>query len=604
MAIVVMVSGFAVVFSTANSVDPAPLLMLLRDVIENVLVGKYDEAVALSSMALNVSLPPDLYYIHKKVYRDLINLAMLLKDVDKFVEAGSIDYQNAYRLANELTINKLVIGDDLRQYINKLQSYFIDKQTANAIQKTVMAYVETLLSKVDAATYSVVQLYIAKLSKVNLVVEHPSTVYGGEKLNATLLLKSTTLSGYANISITLIIGEGAIRRINFSTYASQRINLSIETPTAEELLSQGIASYTNVSVRMLIACSITNGSEALYGFALSNFTILFEYPKISIEMPKTVNTSHVEVTINVNTVYGLNASIYIDSVSEKTMIQKIFLEPGVNTIELYVGNLSTGRHRLVLVTYPRGRYLGLATGYDFTIPSSKQSILVLVNLNPVMLYPITTPVIEVHTNASTPYTLVMKLNGVEINRLNNVSASNIRISFELSPPILVAGYSLRIEVEQLYPYSLTEFVEKHVYVLNIVTFATIFIAVLVAVGIAKARNISIAFEIHIPGMRRRNRKSHKQNREVGVRFRESKLVNLYRKLLEILSNLVDPPRKSETLREFLARVDKTLTGIVKELVRKFIMLYERDLYSLHNVDVRESEDIVKRIEKATRNVKS
>lgn len=81
---------------------------------------------------------------------------------------------------------------------------------------------------------------------------------------------------------------------------------------------------------------------------------------------------------------------------------------------------------------------------------------------------------------------------------------------------------------------------------------------------------------------------------VRPRFRRTKLGNLYRVFITLISRY-RTSKSSETLREFYTRFDKTVVKPIKSFVKKFLDIYEEDLYSNHDLDVSEAEKIIKRL---------
>jgi len=144
-------------------------------------------------------------------------------------------------------------------------------------------------------------------------------------------------------------------------------------------------------------------------------------------------------------------------------------------------------------------------------------------------------------------------------------------------------------------------IESSIYVLNIVTLIimTIFLAITITTP-SRTSYIIAALRLGSSTMRNVIYKTRGiatiHTTIMEYFFRKPRLLNLYKKIIEIVSKYVEPPRASETLREFYRRLYESFSGYTSLLVKAFLELYEQDLYSNHGIDVDKAIRIVERIE--------
>lgn len=135
-----------------------------------------------------------------------------------------------------------------------------------------------------------------------------------------------------------------------------------------------------------------------------------------------------------------------------------------------------------------------------------------------------------------------------------------------------------------------------IYVINIPIITSLIISSLTITLLPSTRNYLRSLRLYIPKLISYRRSEYRVSSVyVGISFRESKLFRTYRKFVDLISKYVEPPKTSETLREFLVRVRNSFINPIYELITSFITNYELELYSRHTPNLEVVGDVLRRL---------
>ena len=177
LLIVCMVTAFMLPIFSAYSIDPAPLLKLLKDVLDGIAVGDYSLSKELVSTALSVDLG-DLNYVHRRTYLRLNHLLDLLITSNSLGNVTNATYLRSliydfYRTYHDLNVS---ITSYLNSIINHLKDPNLrDKYLSEVSNSLSFAYVE-----VDEVLSRLIERYLGSTSYlINVSIYVPKTILGG-----------------------------------------------------------------------------------------------------------------------------------------------------------------------------------------------------------------------------------------------------------------------------------------------------------------------------------------------------------------------------------------------------------------------------------------
>ncbi|MEM1526672.1 MAG: hypothetical protein QW775_03680 [Ignisphaera sp.] len=585
-------------------IDPAPLAKVLQDVVEAILRENYNEALSLCRKAADISLSKEFSYIHEKVYKSIERVINLLTQVEEQTLIDVEDNVKLYVLINDFYISKLELIESMNNYVNKLSSLFKDPATRYLITRTLTNYIVNLNTKLEIIISNLMQIYFGVYGQeIHIELNHQPIVYGGEILDLDIgILLTTNLSiDYVNITVLIIYGENMLSEtIQYSIPIGKKISIKIETPKAEDIYAIGMKPSTRMESRLFVIARVVVDGRILIGYKFSNFTLMYLNPPIKVSIPSYVKPGEdIKVRISANLDTPLNLSIYLNNISNKSLIANLTISFGEYVLNISSANMSIGYLKLIFLTQPKGKYL--AYSFSYTIAVVLENIVATINVKPFAFIPIAKPLLEIYVDSPTHYNVTIYFDNNVITRLSLVN--NPKISVELSLPLTIFFWRYRILVE-IHPNNLMyspTVIESSIYVLNIVTLIimTIFLAITITTP-SRTSYIIAALRLGSSTMRNVIYKTRGiatiHTTIMEYFFRKPRLLNLYKKIIEIVSKYVEPPRASETLREFYRRLYESFSGYTSLLVKAFLELYEQDLYSNHGIDVDKAIRIVERIE--------
>ncbi len=600
-----------------KGVDTAPLMKLLQDTITALLSNEFSKAVNLSEFALNISLPPNIRYLHTEAYGRLIKLAELMNSTEEIIHNESANPSKIKVVAYELYALKLGLSNYLNQYVQELSRGLRGSELRESLTNSTAMEVKALSSRVDELIRQLSMKYLQKVTTHKLLVgvEAPEKVLGGSEYSLIVSVEASEPIKSANITAAVTYGNELTQIINITTHSLRKpAVLRLKAPAYDKLIPSATKEGLNLTAvaYVMVEASTSNGTELL-NYSIRNFTITYLKPPIKVELPQYIHVND-SLTIMIYSCLNesINATLYLDRVGKKNELRNLTIVPGKNTLAIPAKELRVGYHKIILVTHAIGPYLGMK--YSAPIAVVGNSVQVTVKAPNIVSGPPFTARAEVRVNTSAQYRVKALVDGAPYLNKTVVGEPSVTIGLTIPSTILVGKHTLTIEVVSLKPEAPEVREELTIYTTNLpaLVIASAVIAGLIATppvyrGLTSGPKRLVSFGFG--GGRRGKSKPSSRVRPSGTPggfgeestitsggFRRPKLLTLYRELLSIISKHVSPPKPSETLREFTSRAGSKLVAWVRELVEGFIRLYERDLYSREGVsDEVEAESMIRRL---------
>ncbi|MEM1541155.1 MAG: hypothetical protein QW101_00305 [Ignisphaera sp.] len=582
------------------SIDPAPLFKLLQDTLYSVLINEYGKAEALCGEALVLSLPTDIYSMHRKTYTTLMNIIDILIDIEAMKSKDSVNKTNLLAAIYRLEIARSDLEIAVTNYINKLSNMFIDQASRYIMTRNTMDSVANLDTKLRTIIMDLTQLYLHGEygEELYIHIDYPDIVEGGSRYTVNISIVTRALVENINLTLISIYGGVVSREVSGIVSVDRSIAIEMIAPSAEELLARGINPLTIKDAVLMVIARASVENKTIGGHKLTNLSIVYRRPNIQFLVPNYVYPGQViELQIISGVDAPLNLSIYLDRISSDTFITNTTIDIGENRLSIEIQNLSIGYHKLIFVTEAGGKYVPLVHSSVFAVV--KHRVPVIADVSKFSIIPLAKPLINLYVDSPTLYSVNIYLDGKLVASYRHIDKPRFSISIDTPPTILFWRYSIYIEVKSEDPNYIPTDVEGYIYIVNLpVTTLTVLVVGIALTSPSSSRYIAISLRTLGSGVRRAISRYSGETTVIDIarpRFRKTKLGDLYRVFIALISRYIEPPKSSETLREFYTRFDRTVVKPVKSFVKKFLDIYEEDLYSNHDLDVSEAKKIVKRL---------
>ena len=599
-----------------EGVDTAPLMKLLQNTITALLSNEFSRAVNLSEFALNISLPPNINYLHTEAYGRLIKVAELMKSAEEIIHNESANPSRIKVVAYELYALKLGLSNYLNQYVQELSRGLRSGELRNSLTKPTITDIRALNRRVNELIHQLSMKYLQKVSTHKLLVgvEAPRKVLGGSEYSLIISAETSEPIKSVNITAEVTYGNVLTQVINITKHSLRRpAELRLKAPTYDELMPPKTRKGLNfTAVAYIMVEALTNGGVELINYSVKHFLITYLKPQIRIELPNCVRVNDsLAIMIYSGMNESINATLYLDSTGKGHELWNLTVGPGQNTLAVPAKDLGIGYHRIILVTHAVGPYVGMK--YSAPIAIVGNSVQVTVKAPSIISGPPFTARAEVSVNTSARYMVKAFVDGAPYFNKIVVGEPSVTIGLVIPSTILVGKHTLIIEVISLKPEAPEFREELTIYTTNLpaLVIASAVVAGLIATppiyrGLTAGPKGLVGLGIGRggrkprPSSKVRSSGSHggfsEESEITSEGFRRPKLLSLYRELVSIISKHVSPPKPSETLREFTSRAGGKLVAWVRELVDGFIRLYEEDLYSREGVsDEVEAESMIRRL---------
>ncbi len=597
--------------------DPVIYEKLLDDVLTNIINEKYSVSEELIEIGSNIVInETSLKYIHGKLYdkllriNELLNQSMYLEQI--ISSMNKVDARNYIRkIYNELFLLKNDLRDYVDHYLSVLARYVHDRSSFFIYQHDISIKTELLIGKIDDILKQLEKIYRrleynVSTNWIEVLVDYPDKIYGGETIWLNITLKphyNGTNTSRLNASVTIMVSVGGIVEEihNLYTLVPSTLRLRIKLPGAETLIRQGVEfSKKNLGVYysdliITIKVVVLDGEHLIRGYKVIDTDILFEKPRLYIKAPSIISMNQT-LTLNIESQVELplNASIYVDKVSNATLLYNTLIYPGDNVVIINNPGLSIGYHTIIVLSEPYGKYV--SSRWSSALAVTSPSIGVSLSVPRVVIGLTQSFSIMGFVKDKYSYEVIISIDNVRV--YDNVFSSK-RFSIVIDPPFSFSSFLVwfrRVDIE-ISPLNTSISVAKYSY--NVLFINPLFIMLLVVfTGLVYMHPLvssMVSGIFHSIRSFSSRRKTHGEHEYLFTSFRKKKYVELkpkafntrkyYRSVLAFLSNIVGYPKESETLREYVSRIRSVLPKRAYGVVYQLFMLFEQDLYSAKKVSV-------------------
>lgn len=601
---------YVVVAQKETPLDPAPLLKLLQDTLSLIIGNQYGSASSLCSESLNVSLPPDVSYLHVRLYERLLKLSKLMEKSGRLVREASAGSPKVKEVIYELYGVKIELEDLISDYVGRLSKYFKDSATRYVMMRYSRELINELMIKVDNTINNLIKVYLQgglNITKgkrlLYILISVPDKIEGGKDFNITLTIKALANISEVNTSLTVIFANAIVKDLVTTLPVNESIVITMKAPQAEELMGGGVKLSEELPVKITVVAKGVLGNETIADYVSVTSTLTYSRPPCTFSIPSIIYPNQsMKIHIISRAEMVLNLTVYINKLESKYLLLKSLIKPGDNVFIVKLKNLTVGLHKLIFVTEPKGPYLGLTYSATFTV--IKPPLTAIVNTRGVVIAPPFTSPLYVYVNIPIPYKLIVYVGNAKVLEHTYTNKSKVALNLPIPFTLLMWRYEVKVEVQALNPKYGSVVRSLTIYVINL----PLLIAAVIASGFAmiasvsSSRYVSFSLKSLIHGLRKALIVSGELKEAVKPveapipRFRRPRLLKLYRRFLRIISKYVGLPKRSETLREFYRRLSMRISDRLRKLVGRFLSMYEVDLYSSHEVDIGKAEEVIRRLE--------
>lgn len=609
MIFIILISNTLLSYSSSTRPDPVPLALFLKDTLLLISYGEYNESKEYISIALNLSLDDNIAYLHKKLYNELMELVNVLEGVDlkKLNDTTKKDYvKNIIYKLYRLRIN---LEQYLNEYTSKLygliSDHLIKAYIMNETQKAVFYFLENI----DKLINEIRNIYlhrIAHIVHVNIDIFIPQIILANDTFKIDLEINVPSNLRSINTSIIIIYGNKYYTTFYKRVLVNYTTSIILKPPSVEDLISKGIIVGGEIPLEIRVKAYEVVHNTIYSGFGVFKSKIHYIKPLCTFHLPRSIYPgSPLYINIIANIDYPLNLTIYLNNIDKESIIGNTTIYPGNNTIEIPKPDLLDGVHRLFFKINGKGYYY--STIYEVPFNVNRISLQAGISLPKVIIGPPYVIPINLDIDRNIPFNITVYINNKTVfSRTINV-LSNRLVRVTLPYPLLTWTHHVEVLIEPLDPIYRSYRFSTLVYSIDI----PLMLIALILFGYAistytSSYELPISIQSIVKYFRRSRylvrgiEKSPVIKLETRLKkfFKPATLIELYHRFIHLMLKYVGPPRISETLREYYYRISIVFPDSIRQLIIKFISLYERDLYSRHKVDRDEAENIVHELEES------
>lgn len=597
-----------------DTIDPAPLCIMLRDVLMFIISNNYGNARSLINKALGIELPLNILNTHRKLYAMLNDLVDSLELAQNIINGSALHNTLSTKVVKDAYIRiyeiKLGLKDNINEYTRLLRRFFIDPTLRFMLIRDIGTKVSLLNKKLDEVLNELEEIYRNIKSRVgiiwlNISIELPEKIRANTTIETRILVAGPqNLTGISiNATLISIYGETYYRKKTITLTINEEAIIPLNIPSVEELIKNNvkITIKQGVSLRVIVKAKTHVNNTMLIGMTVRNSRVTLIRPALRFIVPSYTymgETLRVNVTALID--YPLNVSVYMDKVSPENNLLNVTITPETKVILIPLNNVSAGYHTIIFVSEAKGYYVSIRTSSAIAILF--RSIDTVIEVPNIVVGPPFTIAIKGFIQDRTTYDLIVKVDGVV---LYNDTLDNETIYVVSSLPFtpLMWVYTVNVTIIPLArEYGPVSYV-FNVHLINVLVPVFLTLSTGLALTLPTTSNYvqlvvaSLFTRIRGRGTSRKIIVTMSKHSGLTITFRKSLLKGLYRKLVSMLLVIVDQPREYETLREYLGRVKERVNKIVFPLIREFIYMFEKDLYSTHRVDTSKASRIIDEIAK-------
>ncbi len=604
----ILVSGVCFSDSSIIEPDPVPLALLLRDTLLSISHGEYSTSKEYIITALNISIEDDIAYIHTRLYNELMELVNVMQGIDLMALNNTANRDDIRRIIYRLYRLRIDLEEYINEYIENLYGLINDQTLKTYVVNETQIAVSRFLESIDDLINELKSIYLHRIANVvyvNVDIIVPEIIMANDTFNLEIKIAGPRGIQTINTSITIIYGDTYYVTLYREVIVNSSEFIILKPPSIEDLVSNGLLVKEEVPVEIRVE-AYGFGYNAVYrGFGISRSKLQFIKPLCEFFIPETIypdKSFNVSVFAHID--YPLNSTIYLDKVDLESIIENSTIFPGNNSIEMPALDLNGGLHKLLFKIEGKGYYHEAIYIVPFKI--NKVPLEASISLPQVIIGPPYTIPIHIDIGKDIPFNVTIFVDNKVITSETVYGLSNKVIKVSLPYQLFTWRHHIEILVEPLDPLHGSYKFSIEVYSINtpLILLASVILGYTLSTHI-----LSYGLSLPLQSITRYFRKGSHLVKEIAKSsistletrfksfFKPAVLTRLYYRFIRIIMKYVSPPRDSETLREYYRRISNAFSIGVRELVGRFITLYEKDLYSKHRIDVGEAENIVQKLER-------
>ena len=594
--------------SSAIEPDPVPLTLLLRDTLLSISYGEYNVSKEYIIAALNISMEGDIAYLHIRLYNELMELVNVMQGIDLKVLNNTANRDDVRRIIYKLYRLRIDLEEYINEYIDKLYGLISDQSIkAYVINETQIA-ISRFLEDINGLIDELKSIYLHRIANVVYVdvnVMVPEIIMANDTFNIEVKVIGPRSLQIINTTIIIIYGDTYYITLYRQVIVNSSTSIILKPPTIEDLISRGLLVKEEVPIEIRVEAYGFRYDTIYSGLGISRSKLRYIKPLCEFYIPRNIySNKSFTIGILAHIDYPLNLTIYLNKIDIESIIENTTLFPRNNSIEIPALDLGRGLHKLLFKIEGKGYYHNMIYAVPFRI--NKVQLETSISLPQIIIGPPYVIPIHVDIGKEIPFKVTVFIDNKEIISETVYGLSNKVIKVSLPYLLFTWRHHIEILVEPLNPLYESYKFSTEIYSINI---PLMFLASIILGYALSTRIVSYGFSISLQSIikyfRKRSHlveeiaKSSISTLETKFRsfFKPAVLTSLYYRFIRVMIRHASPPRDSETLREYHHRISNVFSSSVGELIRRFIALYEKDLYSKHEVDVGEAENIVHKLER-------
>ncbi len=614
--IVLLATGSYTIASQSTEYDSCALLNALKIVLKNIIDGDYIHSLELIKYLQKTKVDVDIAYLHHRTYKELYELVLSLRILYEFVVNNSINCSD-HRLYNAL-FKAVKVSDELyqsiEQYIEKLSI------SCNNSGNNVTECVYELSSSVKTLKkyiYYIVHKAIDKLRQCRelqsvALYTIEKTVLGDQLLEIHVEFKKPILSyiDKARIAIwanSTYIDTIAIDREYIKMLDDKHAILLFKVPNSTIAITLcktiGEINRSRVCVLQYFLSIAFLSRDHVVAYGGIEFKAFYFWPRIEITK---IDIDNRTITVHIHNHEKESLENVSICIFNTTYCIYKRIDVGENTVYIQITNRSIIEKAplcIKLIVPFQKQYFGIHKRYCIGItPHDTELINNLLNVSiypKIFFYPLETPKIIICLNQSSRNSyssIAIGIDGISMNTTLNYSQCIYR-------SIHMGISFLPLEFKRVTVYYGDSKYELDVVSINIVwILALMIVAILIdrygfKLSIPMLKTISIPIitpkivpskqEIAFPKIPKRIEKRRDVFESLVVVLIPSRIAKLFLEITTIIRRVfgLREPKPSETLREYIARIEKSDIPLkIKNLTKTLGIEAELDLYSKRRGD--------------------
>jgi hypothetical protein len=551
-----------------KQVDDCTYLLAVLEKTLNLLNTNPGEAIDIVNKMMKTNIAPALADPHRKAYETLIKLYRIL-----FLGNYS-DTRDVYELYIDI--------DSIADYVNRLRSCSRDRDAVTAIATRIRLTLDELRSEVEMLMYRVAMLR----GYIYLRIE--DKVYEPEE---AIPIEIDILNNSCIPRTASLILSGTTFSYNVFTCIDSSCYTSLKTPSTTQVKNYVNPGINRIAVVIKVQCL---GREVrVYRF----INVMYRYPEVVLEIPSVVKRGNY-IDIAIHSKDYVEGILYVKNSTAEVPIKKIVLNTTSIHIALRVDKpiFSTGINIVKLCFNATQK----------TLPKCFEKT--------VFVEP-RYPRIEVETS-STQLTLFGKATLFLVNRDNATLIASIHVGGRNTYTVYLGPgeekvISTSINIMPIYledvkivVRDIQNYYDTYIYTASITVANISILLSLPILGLIVVTVVNEYEKVFIATIATNMLRSFRKAVEITTTIRTSvkpyilglgsRIAELYYSVVKKFSRL---PHDSETLREHYryALTPVIKSTYVKELLWRFLVLVEKDLYSRYRQDIEEAKKIAKDI---------